>query len=89
MRSLRQNVFAVFRFKVMYMNQFKVGKEYSARSVCDYDCIFSGTVLKTTEKTVRIDMGIHGIKTCKIHQDGDRQFIFPLGRYSMAPIFRA
>ena len=69
--------------------QFKENQELSARSICDYNCIFTATVIKRTAKTVTIK--IRGDqKRCKIQSDNDgNEFIFPLGRYSMAPTFKA
>ena len=39
-------------------NQFQVGRTYATRSICDYDCIFSFTILARTAKTVTTQ--IHG-----------------------------
>ena len=71
-------------------NKFTENQELSARSICDYDCIYTGRVIKRTAKTVTIETSMTGIKRCKIHHDTDgNEFIFPFGRYSMAAIFRA
>ena len=71
------------------MNTFTQGQALSNRSICDSNCIFTGTVLKRTAKTVTISSRGEE-KRCKIHisEDGG-EFIFPYGRYSMAAIFRA
>lgn len=72
------------------MNQFTQGQELSARSIGDHNCVFTSTVIKRTAKTVTIK--VHGeSKRCKIHSDqySNGEYIFPFGRYSMAPIFRA
>jgi len=70
------------------MNTFTTGQALSASSICDSNCIFTGTVLKRTAKTVTIKT--NGVeKRCKIHDLGDGEFIYPNGRYSMAAIFRA
>jgi hypothetical protein len=44
--------------------------------------------MSRTEKSVVI-FGNGEVKRCKIHDDGEGEFIFPLGRYSMAPVLRA
>ena len=69
------------------MNNFEVGKNYQTRSICNHECIFRGTVIKTTAKTITLDVKGFGIKTCKVHEYNGEQFVFPLGRYSMAPTF--
>lgn len=71
------------------MNQFKAGQKLSSRSICDADCKFEGEVLKRTAKTVTINTRMHGETRCKIHKGDEGEFIFPYGRYSMAPVFRA
>lgn len=73
------------------MKKFTVGQKLSARSIGDYNCVFTGTVLKRTATTITVDTCIEGVKRCKIHQsyDGSGEFVFPFGRYSMAPIFKA
>ena len=72
------------------MKKIQVGESYSARSVCDYDCIFSIKVIARTAKMATIKT-IHGdIKKTKIHFDEmtAREYIIP-DRYSMAPVFYA
>jgi len=72
------------------MNTFTTGQALSASSICDSNCIFTGTVLKRTAKTVTIKTRMDGEKRCKIHNSEDgSEFIYPHGRYSMAAIFRA
>ena len=39
-------------------NQFQVGRTYATRSICDYDCILSFTILARTAKTVTTQ--VHG-----------------------------
>jgi hypothetical protein len=67
---------------------FQVGKTYSARSICDSDCVFTFTILGRTAKTITFkDMGNIKTKGVKI-VDGVEQ-CYPQGRHSMAPIIRA
>ncbi len=65
------------------------GQTLTARSVCDQDCIFSAEILarKGNWATVR---ALGETKRVKIHHDErEQEFVFALGRYSMAPTFRA
>lgn len=72
------------------MNTFKTNWTYTTRSTCNHDCIFEGVITKRTAKTVTIKMHGEDAKRCKVHLDHEgNEFIFPLGRYSMAPVFNA
>jgi hypothetical protein len=67
---------------------FTVGRTYTCRSIGDHNCIWSFVVTSRTEKSVVI-FGNGEVKRCKIHDEGEGEFIFPLGRYAMAPVLRA
>ena len=69
------------------MTKFEPGKRYRGRFICDADSFVYLTVNSRTEKTIRTDSG----KSLKIHTSpyDDGEFVFPLGRYSMAPTIRA
>lgn len=68
---------------------FTKRQKLETRSLCDSDCIYTAIVIDRTDKTVLIEMDGKD-KRCKIHLDRDGvEFIYPLGRYSMAPTFRA
>ena len=79
------------------METFTENQELSADSFSNWDCVFTkktikncyyiGKVIKVTAKTVTVDVRGYGTRRCKIHNTGDGDFIFPLGRYEMAPIF--
>ncbi len=71
------------------MSKFTIGQKLSARSTCDHECVFTGTVIKRTAKTVTIETAMNGVKRCKIYDYGDGEFILPFGNYSMAPVFEA
>lgn len=72
------------------MKKFTVGQKLATRSICSHDTIYQAEVLKVTEKTVVIKEKHRGEKRCKIHHDRDGyEYIYPHGRYSMCPIFRA
>ncbi len=67
----------------MTTTQFKVGQTYSERSLCDYECIFSFTILARTAKTVTIKAH-NDIVRRKVGTDehGVEHFL-PFGSYSM------
>lgn len=68
--------------------KFIVGKTYSVRSICDYDCVFKFEVLARTDKTVTIKK--HGnVVRRKIRVSDGVEKIDPLGRYSMSPVLSA
>ncbi len=69
--------------------EFFTGQKLKARSICDYDCIYTAVVLKRTAKTVTIEQR-GSLERRKIHiDDNGGEFIYPFGKYSMASIFRA
>ena len=80
------------------MKQFKVGKVYQMRSICDYDCIWSYKVISRTDATVVLQQVRNGKPV------GDKarfrikknmteylkaEAVMPLGTYSMAPVLKA
>ena len=68
--------------------QFEIGKTYSCRSICDYECIFSFEVIARTERTVTIKSGSKTVRR-KVRISGGVETIDPHGRYSMSPVLRA
>jgi hypothetical protein len=70
------------------MKTIKTNTTLTARSICDYDCIFKVEVIerKGAFATVKA-MG--NIKRVKVMADDRGEYIYALGKYSMAPIFRA
>lgn len=64
---------------------FQVGKTYTTRSACDYECIFSFKVIKRTAKFVTLENHVGAIIRAgvKMHEGIER--CYPLGNYSMAP----
>ena len=72
------------------MIQFKVGQTYSARSLCDWNCIFSFTILARTAKTVTIKVdGKTVSRGVKPNWDGIAESFKPFGSYSMAAVITA
>ena len=70
----------------MQSKTFKLGQKLFTRSICDNNCIFEDVVKSRTEKFITLSSG----KRCmvSVNQDGE-EYIFPFGRYSMAPVFKA
>ena len=68
------------------METFRIGRVYTARSVCDHNCVFSFRIVSRSPKSITFDNG----KRVKVRVDavGD-EWAMPLGTYSMAPILRA
>jgi len=73
------------------MRQFEIGKTYTARSICDHECIFTYRIVKRTAKTVTIKCfnGDLVRRTVKRSYDGSAEICWPDGIYSMAPIITA
>ena len=69
------------------MKQFKEGFQYTARSACDHNCVFTITILSRTDKTVAYTQD-NRTRRSKIHTDHNGEFVIP-DQYSMAPVFRA
>lgn len=65
--------------------KFEVGKSYSCRSICDYNTVWTHRVVSRTAHTIKLDNG----STYKPRVYEGKEFIYPQGRYSMAPILRA
>lgn len=74
------------------MKKFEIGKEYSMRSICNHDCIWTYTVTARTAQTITITDGKE-VKKCRISKKASEyrntETIFPLGQYSMAPMLSA
>jgi hypothetical protein len=63
------------------------GTTLTARSICDYNCIFSAQIISRTKSMATVK-AMGKVSKCKIYTDERGEFIFALGKYSMAPIFR-
>jgi len=70
------------------MRKFEIGKEYSMRSICNQECVWTYTVIARTAQTITISNG-EEVKKCrvvkKISEYRNAETIYPLGQYSMAP----
>lgn len=69
--------------------KFEVGQTYQTRSTCDHECIYSMTVASRTAKQIVTTDGKRlGIAKRETEWNG-AETVFPDGRYSMAPTFKA
>jgi hypothetical protein len=64
--------------------KFEVGKTYFCTSICDQNCKWEYTITKRTTSSVWL-----GEKRAKINITDNSEYVFPQGRYSMAPVLRA
>ena len=76
------------------MTKFEVGKKYIMRSICDHNCTWEYEVTARTAQTITLaDTFTHEVIKCRVNKQvsewSNTESIFPLGRYSMAPILRA
>jgi hypothetical protein len=74
------------------MRKFEVGKEYTMRSICDHNCIWSYTVTARTAQTITVTDGKKTLKLRvikKISEYRNAETVYPLGQYSMAPMLTA
>lgn len=68
--------------------KFEIGKTYTTRSTCDWDTMFSWTVVKRTAKFITTDDG-YEIKRTGIKVWNGVESAMPYGNYSMCPVIRA
>lgn len=75
------------------MVHFEIGKVYECRSICDYDCVWSYTVVARTASTITIkNNGTGEIQKNRIlgfSKEFGVETVYPLGRYSMCPSLSA
>ncbi len=70
------------------IKRFEVGKTYTTRSACDYDCIYSYTVLSRTAKQITLE--IRGQKVRRgVTVYENEEYCRPEGNYSMCPVIHA
>jgi hypothetical protein len=68
--------------------QIAPGQILKARAIGDSECIFTCEVIRRNPKTVKVLINGKD-KVCKVHTDANgEEYIYALGTYSMAPIFR-
>lgn len=68
---------------------FQIGQTYKTRSMCDWDCVFSFTVVARTKQFITVDDG-YETKRVKvwIGSEGD-EWAAPYGKYSMSPCIQS
>jgi hypothetical protein len=72
------------------MQRFEVGKTYSCRSACDYECVWNYEVVKRTDKSIMIKrLGQSVTSSRRITNWDNKECIWPMGKGSMQPILRA
>lgn len=70
------------------MTTIKINTTISARSICDYNCIFTAYVIDRKGEWVTLLMDGKTIrKKIKRSFDGS-EYVLALGNYSMAPAFK-
>jgi hypothetical protein len=68
--------------------QFVVGQTYTARSICDYDTIYSFTIVARTAKMITFRQ--YGeTKRCGVYTLDGVEHCKPYGTYSMCPVISA
>lgn len=68
---------------------FQVGKSYSCRSICDYDCVWTFAVVARTAKTITTACGKTLRISAKLSGYNGAETVLPLGNYSMCPVLTA
>ncbi len=75
------------------MKQFKVNSLYAMRSACDQNCVWQYIVTARTVSTVTLRSVEGKTLKCRINKAVSEyrgaETVFPLGRYSMAPMLTA
>jgi hypothetical protein len=73
------------------MKRFEIGRSYSCRSICDYDCTFQFVVTKRTEHFVWLRDSGGRIRRRKVSDlmGNNVECCEPHGRYSMSPVLTA
>lgn len=71
------------------MTKFAIGKTYSTRSACDYDTIYSWTVVRRTAKQVILCDTFGDEVRCGVYVYDGAEHCKPNGTYSMCPVISA
>jgi len=72
------------------MKTFETGNTYKMNWIGDADMVTLIKVVKRTEKTITIkDLHSPELIRCKINIHDNSEYIFPTGKYSMAPVLKA
>jgi hypothetical protein len=68
---------------------FQIGSTYSSRSACDYDTVFSFTVIGRTKKFITVTDRHGQTRRVGVSIWNDVEQAMPHGRYSMAAVISA
>lgn len=68
--------------------KFIPGQLLKTSAVSNHETIYTAQVIKRTDKTIVI-FEDGKLKRCKIHVFDDVELIYPDGRYSKAPVYKA
>lgn len=66
----------------------EAGKVITARSIGDWDCIFSATVISRKGNFVTLDLRNEIVRKMVKKDSNGNEYVLALGNYSMAPMFR-
>ena len=69
--------------------RFTIGQVCNARSSCDWDTIFTWTVVARTAKFVTFRDEFGEDRRVRVKEDRDGEWAMPQGRFSMAPVVHA
>lgn len=78
----------IYQTQTHMTHTFEIGKSYTTHLITDADITISMIVIKRTTKTVTINYNGE-IKNFKISEFMGIETIYPEGKYSMAPSFKA
>ena len=70
------------------LKTIKPGTTLIARSIGDYECVFSCKVISRSAKMATVEVNKE-LKRCKIYAHEGVEFIYAMGMYSMCPVFKA
>ena len=65
--------------------EFKIGKSYYTRSICDSEMIIKITVASRTAKFITTSEG----QRLKVNAFNGNEYVMPWGKYSMSPTISA
>ena len=74
------------------MTRFEIGREYSCRSICDHECVWTYKVIDRTAQTITVTDGKEAKKLRiikKLSEYRGTESVYPSGKYSMCPILSA
>lgn len=74
------------------MKKFEVNGIYTMRSICNHECVWRYIVIARTAATITVTDG-EETKTLRINKKCSEycgaETVYPMGRYSMAPVLHA